>query len=95
MSAAPRQIGNAVGRILHSLGLSRKIEQYKAVDLWPAIVGERLARVTTAERVTDGKLVVHVANAAWRNELTFLKQDILKKIAAATGSESITDIIFR
>jgi predicted nucleic acid-binding Zn ribbon protein len=92
---SPKPFGHAMDQLLHALGLSKKLEQYRAVELWPKIVGERLAQVTTAERVTDGKLVVHVANAAWRNELTFLKQEILKKIAAETGNDSITDILFR
>jgi predicted nucleic acid-binding Zn ribbon protein len=91
----PKLIRTSIGRTIESLGLSRKIEEYTAMDLWPVIVGERIAKVTIAERFHDCKLYVHVTRATWRNELVFLKKDIIDKINATMGKEIVKDIIFR
>jgi predicted nucleic acid-binding Zn ribbon protein len=91
----PTPIKTSIEQAIETLGLSRKIEQYTAVELWPTIVGERIAQVTVAERMNDNKLFVHVTQAPWRNELTFLKKDIIRKINLALGNDLVKDIIFR
>lgn len=91
----PRSIRNSIDKALASLGLTKKIDEYKVLDLWPTVVGERIANVTIAERMYDGKLYIHVTRAPWRNELVFLKKEIKEKINAAMGGEIVSDIIFR
>ncbi len=93
--AAPVSFGSSVSRILESLGLTKRLRQYEVLDRWPSIVGERIAAAAEAVRIDEGKLFVHVKSAAWRNELIFLKRDLLRKINAAMGQEIVTDIIFR
>ncbi len=93
--ATPGGFGGALAGILRSLGLTKKLRPYEVLDRWPAIVGERIAAVTTAERLEDGKLFIHVTRAPWRNELVFLKKDLMKKINETMGEEIVLDIIFR
>jgi predicted nucleic acid-binding Zn ribbon protein len=95
IASPPRPIKSSLEQTLQSLGLSRKLEQYTVVELWPAIVGERIAKVTIAERINDGKLFIHVTRATWRNELIFLKKEIIDKINATVSHEIVKDIIFR
>jgi len=92
--SVPRLIRTSINRTIASLGLSRKIEEYTAMELWPVIVGERIANVASAERFQEGKLYVHVTRAPWRNELVFLKKEIIAKINATMGKEIVRDIIF-
>ena len=91
----PRGIKSSLEETIKSLGLSRKIEQYTVVELWPSIVGERIAKVTVAERMNDDTLFIHVTRATWRNELIFLKKEIIEKINVTMGHEVVKDIIFR
>ena len=91
----PASFGSSVAGALKALGLTKKLRQYEVLERWPAIVGERIAAATEAVRIDDGKLTVHVTRATWRNELTFLKQDLLRKINEVMGEEIVTDIIFR
>ncbi len=93
--SSPKLIKKSIEDTISSLGLSKKIEQYTAVELWPSVVGDRIAKVTVAERMNENKLFVHVTQAPWRNELTFLKKDIIKKINSAMGNTLVKDIIFR
>ena len=92
---AAKLIGSGISSVLSSLGIGRKIKQYELLEAWPEIVGKQIADVTTAERMTEGKLFIHVEQAVWRNELIFLKKDLIEKINRTMHQESVQDIIFR
>ena len=91
----PKKLDIAISSLVEDLGIALKIEQSKILDDWPAIVGEQIAKVTTAERLEAGKLFVHVTRSTWRNELIFLKADLIAKINAYVNREIVKDIIFR
>jgi predicted nucleic acid-binding Zn ribbon protein len=92
---SPKPIGNAIGTVLERLGLGKKVKQYEVLDAWAEIVGEQIAKVASAERIRDGKLVVSVAQSTWRNELIFLKRELIAKINNAMHQDVVKDIIFR
>ncbi|MDL1878766.1 DUF721 domain-containing protein, partial [Cytophagia bacterium CHB2] len=50
------------------------------------------AKVATAKDVQDGRLYVEVANSIWRNELYYMKPDIIVKINKKLGQNLIHDI---
>jgi len=91
----PKELGVALAAVLKDLGLGKKIKQVKALDVWRRVVGERIAQVAVPERIDEGKLVVRVSKAPWRNELVFLKREIIAKLNAALGDEVVKDIHFR
>ncbi len=92
---APAAFGDSLAGTLKALGLTKRLREYEVLERWPSIVGEKIAAVTEPSRIEDGTLTVHVKRAAWRNELTFLKQDLRKKINEVMGEEIVTEIIFR
>jgi len=92
---SPRLIGSAISETLQTLGLERKIREYEVLAEWGAIVGDQIARVTSAQRIEGGKLFVAVTSAVWRNELVYLKQTLLQKLRTAFPDEIVNDIIFR
>ncbi len=94
-SAGPKNLRNAIASLVEDLGLTRKLQQGKILDDWPIIVGEQIARVTVAERLDAGKLFVHVTRSTWRNELIFLKAELINKINSYVNQEIVKDIIFR
>jgi predicted nucleic acid-binding Zn ribbon protein len=92
----PKPIGPAIHSVLEGLGIDQKVKRYEVVDRWSEFVGEQIARVATAELITpDGKLFVRVSQAPWRNELTFMKKDLIAKINQGMRQEVVHDIIFR
>jgi len=62
---------------------------------WEEIVGEGLARYTKATRIHDHCLFVKVDSPILRNELTFLKPELLEKIKIQIPESTIEDIKFR
>lgn len=91
----PIAIGDALASTLKDLGFSDRLKRYEVLNLWPVIVGNRIAEVTQAERFQGGKLFVKVHRAPWRNELTFLKKELIEKINATMQEEIIQEIVFR
>lgn len=90
-----KAIGTILKKVVRDLHLGKKLLQYEVVNEWEKIVGKKIASVTTVEKVVDGKLIVRVNSSAWRNELSFLKREIIKKINKKFMEEIITDIIFK
>jgi len=91
---APQELGNSLTMLLKRMGIERKVKEYQAFTEWPEIVGEKISKVTKPEKIAEDVLFVKVKNSAWRNELIFMKTEILKKIDQAIGSGIIKDIKF-
>ena len=87
-------IGEAIEAYLKRRGLKRRVDQASVVDAWPELVGPQIARVTTAEGVTeDGVLFVRVTTAGWMQELQMQSRTILQRLA--DGGRPIRRIVWR
>lgn len=91
----PEQLASGLEAVIRELGIGKKIRQYEVMNLWKEIVGEKIASVTEAEHLSRGKLFVRVSRPTWRNELIFLKKELIDKINLTMHEELVTDIIFR
>lgn len=78
---------------LRDLGIEKSIHRYRAVGLWPDIVGERIASVTEAREFQRGKLFVTVKSDVWRHELIYHKSEIIQKINQRLGECLVEDIV--
>jgi predicted nucleic acid-binding Zn ribbon protein len=92
---APRSLGAALRSLAEDLGIAARLRDYEVFTSWPALVGERIARVAEPVRLEKGVLTVHVAGAPWRNELTLRRREIIGRINAGLGNTVVTDIRFR
>ncbi|MFQ5863735.1 MAG: DciA family protein [bacterium] len=90
----PEPLSNIISNLLQRLGLETKVKEHEAIVKWPQIVGQKISKVTVANKTVDGILFVKVKNNAWRTELVFLKRDILRKIDETIGMGVIKDIRF-
>ncbi len=85
-------LANSLQGFLRNLGIETKVKEFEAIGKWPVIVGKKIAAVTTAEYVSEGVLFVKVNGSAWRNELIYMKLDILDRINHSVGKGIIKDI---
>jgi predicted nucleic acid-binding Zn ribbon protein len=92
---SPQPVGAALAQLIDGLGIAQTLKQHDVLTLWNSIVGERIARVTTAQRIERGVLYVHVSTAPWRAELTMKRVEIIQKINKTLGRTIVTDIRFR
>ena len=92
--AIPPTIADILLPLLREKGMLSKLEECKATIIWDSVVGKDIARYTRAEKIEDGILYIKVRNAAWRQELTFQKETIKKKLNRSLEKEIVKDIKF-
>jgi hypothetical protein len=89
------RVGSLVDKVLSDMGLSKTLAGWKIVVAWPEIVGDHLARYSSAVRYEDGVLLVSVPDAARRQELSLqVDKMILEKIHDTPGGKVIKRIRF-
>jgi predicted nucleic acid-binding Zn ribbon protein len=88
-------VGSAIDELVKSLGIQKKLREYDAVLVWEHVVGERIAHMATAVRISQGVLFVQVKTSTWRNELMLRKKEIIDKLNSAIGAETVKDIKFQ
>jgi predicted nucleic acid-binding Zn ribbon protein len=90
----PKKIGGLILEALNKMGYTDRIHRQSAVTGWSEIVGEDVSRETKALKIDNKTLVVKVYKAAWRHQLVFLKEEILKKVETDLGKGVVEDIRF-
>jgi predicted nucleic acid-binding Zn ribbon protein len=90
----PEKIGLVLGDFLSERGYLNVCKEYDVMAKWNDIVGEKLFSVTKCDRVDNGILYVKVTSAPWRQEIAFLKQEILSRIKKEVGCTTIKEIVF-
>jgi hypothetical protein len=89
----PEKVGGLIGGFLQRLGLAERLSRQNAVIAWPEIAGPRIAEESEAVRIDGDTLIVRVHKAAWRQQLVFLKAELLSKLESKIG-KGVTDIRF-
>ena len=93
-STSIEPIGPALDKLISSLGIGIKLQEYNAVVYWEKVVGLPIAKVTKATKIKKGVLFVQVKTGTWRNELTLRKKEIIDKINNLIGIDVVKDIRF-
>jgi predicted nucleic acid-binding Zn ribbon protein len=94
LAKEPDKIGGLIGNYLSNLGYADRLHKQSAVTRWAEIVGPKIALETQALKIDGDTLVIKVHRAAWRQQLTFLKAELLAKLNSQIGEELIKDIRF-
>ena len=89
-----KNIGELILRNLRSQGLETPLLQKRLVDAWPTVMGDMVAGYTQEVYIRNQTLWVHLTSPALRADLSMMKQEIVKKLNAAVGSQVIADIRF-
>ena len=92
--AKAQVIGNVFTQLFRELGIDKAIQQNMAVSRWSEIVGERIAEISEAERIENGVLFVKVSSPVWRNELVFMKSNLIISVNEALAKTVVRDIKF-
>ncbi len=90
----PERIDRILVRTLKGLRIDRRIKEETVLLNWAKVVGDRIASQSAPLRVRDSILFVKVQNASWRNELVFLKGNIIKELNQSVKANVLKDIVF-
>lgn len=82
----------ALEEAFKSLGLTDVARRLKITQAWQRAVGPKISERTEPEAFRRGTLIVRTPSAAWQNELVFLRQEIIRKVNEALGSETVKEL---
>ena len=95
MESSPEPMSDLLGNYFHGNPEAlRKIEETRALMAWEGYVGSAAARISHALRLRGHMLVVRVPDPLWMQQLSFLKQDLLKRYAKDFPKLKIREIFF-
>ena len=91
----PKTISNIVAQLITARGYGRIQADANFHAAWKTAVGEALAKYTLPGRLRRGILEITVANSMTVQELSFQKQQVLKKLQTDLPDAKIRDLKFR
>lgn len=76
--------------------LSKGLLETQLLQNWPKLLGPSVERHTTKVYFSNGVLFVHLNSSVVRNELSMLKERIIRSLNQSVGAQNlVTDIVFR
>ena len=86
-AAAPA--AELIGEVLARHGVAVQVREHRLVTRWAEIVGERVAARAWPDGLKNGVLWVRVVNAAWLQELSYLRAAIVERANALLGAPAL------
>ncbi len=86
-------IGEAIQDFLNSSRIKGGIQALQIEELWEEIMGKTIARYTDKLQIIGDKLMITTHVAPLKNELTYQKEKIKKRVNEALKQEVIREII--
>ena len=79
-------------RLVDAYGLREKLDEQAVASLWDELAGGMVARHTVAVKLRRGKLYIKVDSAPLRQELTYMREGLIKTINTKMGREVVEKI---
>lgn len=85
---------DAISAFLKDNNLESKLNETRIISAWEGVVGKLISRHTNQMYIKDRILYVKVDSAALREELSYQRSKLVKKLNHADGIEAIDDLKF-
>ncbi len=94
-SNPPQRLGVVLGELIDRLGYRDKIDEARAVEVWPELAGPTVEQVTESVWIKDGRLFVKINSAVWRHQLHLQRESWRDRINEHLGREVVDELVFR
>ncbi len=94
-SGGTARAGGLLQNLLERLGVSGRLQQYRAWQVWETVVGPQIAARTRLIRIREGVLEVRVDHPVWMQQLQLLKPQILSRLNERLGTDTLHDLFLR
>lgn len=89
------KLGDAISQIFKEEKLDEKYSIFAIRNGWEGIVGKTVAKHTTQINYLQGLLYVSIDSAVVRNELSYVKDDIVQKVNKFVGKRLVKELILK
>ncbi|AMV73137.1 hypothetical protein JCM30471_15480 [Desulfuromonas carbonis] len=102
MKAPPRPrlrraagIGGVLQGLLQQKGMSERLREYRAWQVWNEVVGPQIAAHAQPCGIRDGILEIRVDQPVWMQQLQLLKPKLLARLNERLGAALFRDLFLR
>lgn len=86
-------LGEAMERMVDAFGMREKLDEQAVASLWDEIAGGMVAKHTIAVKLRRGKLHIKVDSAPLRQELTFMREGLVKLVNERMGRPVVEQVL--
>ena len=90
-----QSIGAVIKKLLKNQKLEGRLKELDVLQLSEELLGKNLMKYINDLSVKNGTLIIKVKSAVVRNELSYQKSEIIKKINEQVGNEILKEIILK
>lgn len=90
----PESIADVLRQTIREANMERNLLEAEAMRKWKIIVGQHIYSMAKPIEVKNSVMIVSVANAALRHELSMTKTSLIGAINDALSQPAISDIRF-
>lgn len=91
----PESIGDVLRLTLQESQMTGRLDECRAVALWPELMGSAIAGRTAHPTVSLGIMTVYVDSAVLRQELNMNRSRIIRMINDRLGKEVVRELRFK
>ncbi|MBN2289288.1 MAG: DUF721 domain-containing protein [Candidatus Glassbacteria bacterium] len=93
----PSRIGELIEGVLEELEEETpyRPEAVATVAAWPTVVKGCISKFSRAVSLRDGRLIVEVAEPAWKQELLLNKKKIIRRLNQCMGAPLVGDMVIK
>lgn len=89
----PQILRDIIEKALRDVGLDGQFARQRASFMWAEVVGPVINRHTVRRFVDkSGVLHVYIDSASLKNDLQFMRHELVRRLNEAVGSEVIADV---
>lgn len=93
--AKPIRVADLLTGLFHGQPLEKRLREARIWDIWEEAVGAQIAAKAQPAKFQAGTLTVAVATPPWMQQLTYLRQEMIRKLNNLLGEELITEIYLK
>ncbi len=92
---AEMSLQDALKKFIKNSRFKNEIQAYQIKEVWENIMGKTVAKYTESIQIIGKTLFISTPVAPLKNELSFQKDTILKRVNEALGENLITEVVIK
>ena len=89
-----QKLGSLLQHFLREQGLETPLNEYRAVQIWPEIVGPAISRYVGKVFIKNCIMYVQIRSAALRENLTHQRTVLAQRVNQQIGAQGVNEIRF-
>ena len=89
-----QKLGSLLQHFLREQGLETPLNEYRAVQIWPEIVGPAISRYVGKVFIKNCIMYVQIRSAALRENLTHQRTVLAQRVNQHIGAQVVNEIRF-